>query len=521
MDTTPKLSPEACEGYKRVHFFKHFLTEEDWNARHLYHCKKSQLHNFYFHGVGIQDGDTSLRVLQHGQGCLKVEITPGIALDSEGHEIFIQSPVIETIELEKFGLPTTIYIKIVYQDIVSDRVRLPDGRIENKYFREAHRIIISQKPAGENQLELARVALSGQCVAVKNAVIPELPGLDEIDMTMRRHLASIVNLDMLVRSRLLAILAERKKAYDRIGGNAKLGAMAGLGLSFQIMTLLINSNTIREHSLADMLNFFRVFDEHAIILIMGKVEARILERPEWQKHVDNCRAFRQLLDDPSKTLKQKLSMLLILLEKTSFSYAHLERIIGNERRVYVYGQKKPMPRAYPITSNWDFVKVWSSEMPEVFDIDDLEWLRHGELNITDEASEKKYKFRILESHDAWINRQRLYFPDGALVEDTGVAHEGGYHEFVVSNVIPDTHFAIIRMMDYARGDFELMINVNGRDVGISRCDGYDRNARWRNWPYVIPAYYVNDTVLRIRQTLLTADRDVNMFRFWFYQPMNF
>jgi len=90
----------------------------------------------------------------------------------------------------------------------------------------------------------------------------------------------------------------------------------------------------------------------------------------------------------------------------------------------------------------------------------------------------------------------------------------------VHGVIPDTHFAIIRMMDYARGDYELKFTVNGRDVGVSRCEGYDRRARWRNWPFVIPAYFVNDTVLRIQQTPLTADRDVNMFYYWFYQPLN-
>ena len=157
-------------------------------------------------------------------------------------------------------------------------------------------------------------------------------------------------------------------------------------------------------------------------------------------------------------------------------------------------------------------------MPHIFKIDDLEWLLMGELNITEEASERKYKFRICESRDIWKNRQRLYFPDGTLIEDTGVAHEGGYSEFDIPGVIPDTHLVVIRMMDYARGDYELLFNVNGQDVGISRCDGFDRRARWRNWPFVIPAHFVNDTVLKIRQTLLTADRDVNMFRYWFYQP---
>lgn len=519
MDTSGKKA-EVFSGYKRVHFFKYFLTEEDWNARHDFHVQKRRLHVCHMHGKGIQDGLTSLLVRAQGVPSLKVDITPGIGTDSVGREIVVPMQDSATFELEKYQLPATLYVKAVYQEMASERVRLQDGRIENRYFRETYRFIVSDRPADENQLELCRVSVTKDCEAIRDAVDPASPGPNEIDMRFRWNMPCRESMDMETRLNLKRLLNARKEAFDRLGGHSRLPELALLGQNFAIMSELLESNVLKASAVGGILRFFQAFDELVIQSVSQNIDSYTLERPEWKRHQDNCRAFRLLMNEPGKTVQQKLQMAIVHLEKLSISYAHMVRLLGNDRRIYLQGQVKPLPRVYPITSNWDFVKVWSAEMPMVFKIDDIEWLLMGELNVTEEASERKYKFRICESRDIWKNRQRLYFPDGSLVEDTGVAHEGGYSEFEIPGVIPDTHLCVIRMMDYARGDYELLINVNGQDVGVSSCDGYDRRARWRNWPFVIPSYFVNDTVLKVRQTLLTADRDINMFRYWFYQPTN-
>lgn len=509
---------QDSSGYKRVHFFKYYLTEEDWNARHWYHVQKRRLHISQMHGMGIEDGAHHLLVHASNPNALKVEVTSGIGTDIQGREIYVPATDDVTFDLSKFQLPATLYIKVVYQEMASDRVRLSDGRIENRYFRETYRFIVSDRPADDNQLELARVAVTADCESIRDAVNPEAPGANEIDMRFRRNKASMRGLDMEARHNLLRLLKERKAAYEQIGGNMRLAEVALFGQNFAIMKEIIESNVLKETALPGILRFFEKLDSLVLESVTEKIDPYLLERPEWKRHQDNCRAYRLLLNEPGKTMMQKLPLALVQLDKMTISYAHLTRLLGNDNRVYLPGQVKPLCRNYPITQSWEFVKVWSAEMPQIFKIDEKEWLLLGELNVTEEASERKYKFRIAESRDIWRNRQRLYFPDGALIEDTGVAHEGGYSEFDICGVIPDTHLAIIRMMDYARGDYELLINVNGQDVGVSQCMGYDRRARWRNWPFVIPAAFVNDTVLRVRQTLLTADRDVNMFRYWFYQP---
>ena len=519
MDTSGKKT-EELSGYKRVHFFKYFLTEEDWNARHDFHVQKRRLHLNQLHGKGIQDGEQTLLVRAQSVPGLKVDISPGIGTDSLGREIWVPAMDSATFELEKFQLPATLYVKVVYQEMAADRVRMQDGRIENRYFRETYRFIVSDRPADDNQLELCRVAVTKDCTAVTDPVDPLAPGPNEIDMRHRMNMPCTQSMDMETRLNLKRLLQARKDAFDRLGGHSKLPELALLGQNFVIMSELLDSNVLKASAVGGILKFFQAFDDLVLQSVSENIDGYTLDRPEWKRHQDNCRAFRLLLNEPGKTIQQKLQMALVHLEKLSISYAHLVRLLGNDRRVYIPGQVKPLPRVYPITQSWDFVKVWSAEMPQVFKIDDLEWLLLGELNVTEEASERKYKFRISDCRDIWKNRQRLYFPDGSLIEDTGVAHEGGYSEFVIPKVIPDTHLCVIRMMDYARGDYELLMNVNGQDVGVSRCDGYDRRARWRNWPFVIPSHFVNDTSLKIRQTCLTADRDINMFRYWFYQPTN-
>jgi hypothetical protein len=73
-------------------------------------------------------------------------------------------------------------------------------------------------------------------------------------------------------------------------------------------------------------------------------------------------------------------------------------------------------------------------------------------------------------------------------------------------------------MDYVHGDYETEMYVNGKKVGNSVCPGNDRRFRWRNWPFVIPGEYVDEPTLKIKQVPITAGRDVNMFKIWFYHP---
>lgn len=64
-------------GYKRLHFFKMFLTEDDWNDRHRYHIEKYELHNRIFHGEGILPYEAEgMLVTQQPRSQLAVDARP-------------------------------------------------------------------------------------------------------------------------------------------------------------------------------------------------------------------------------------------------------------------------------------------------------------------------------------------------------------------------------------------------------------------------------------------------------------
>ena len=116
------------------------------------------------------------------------------------------------------------------------------------------------------------------------------------------------------------------------------------------------------------------------------------------------------------------------------------------------------------------------------------------------------------------SRQKLKYPDGTTVEDTGRAHVDGYTEFKLLNITPGRPVVILRRMDYVYGDYELELGVNGKKVSVVSCVGTDRVHRWRNWPALIAAEHVTDGTLLVRQQSITAGRDINMFHIWVYQP---
>lgn len=83
---------------------------------------------------------------------------------------------------------------------------------------------------------------------------------------------------------------------------------------------------------------------------------------------------------------------------------------------------------------------------------------------------------------------------------------------------PGKRLLIVRRMDYVYGDYSLEFEVDGKKAGVCECPGTDRINRWRNWPHIVPAEFVVRAEPNVKQIAVTAGRDINMFRYWFYQP---
>ena len=152
------------------------------------------------------------------------------------------------------------------------------------------------------------------------------------------------------------------------------------------------------------------------------------------------------------------------------------------------------------------------------DLEGTTWVLVDEIEILNKESEEKHLFTIKEAKDSYRSRQKLKYPDGTTVEDTGRAHVDGYSEFKLLNITAGRPVVLLRRMDYVYGDYEIELSVNGKKTTIVSCNGTDRVHRWRNWPAMIPQEAVADGTLLVRQQSVTAGRDINMFHIWVYQP---
>jgi hypothetical protein len=194
----------------------------------------------------------------------------------------------------------------------------------------------------------------------------------------------------------------------------------------------------------------------------------------------------------------------------------LSAVAGEKPQIEAPAEKKDAPKVADI-KDWEGVKQMPQPKPSM-ELEGLTWVLVDEIEILNKESEDKHLFQIKEAKDSYRSRQKLKYPDGTTVEDTGRAYVDGYSEFKIMNITPGRPVVVLRRMDYVYGDYELELGVNGKKVGIVSCVGTDRVHRWRNWPALISAENVTSENLVIRQQSVTAGRDINMFHIWIYQP---
>ena len=177
---------DAVQGFKRINFFKGFLTtEKDWNDAERYHIDKRRLHNRMMHSPGVILGyQGDLRVQARARGDLAVEVQPGYAIDGMGNDLMIFDATIRNINLEEFKLPQTIYIVLRYYEELTDFIAYKEN-LEYKGHRrvlESCKIELSQtEPDISREVELARVYLEKGVNRVRDARDPANPAANEID----------------------------------------------------------------------------------------------------------------------------------------------------------------------------------------------------------------------------------------------------------------------------------------------------------------------------------------------------
>ncbi|MCE9573714.1 MAG: hypothetical protein K8W52_11215 [Deltaproteobacteria bacterium] len=506
------------QGYKRINFFKGFLTtEKDWNDAEKYHIEKRKLGNKMLHSPGVVYGYAGdLRVAARARGDLSVEIQPGYAIDGQGNDLVLFDAAIKNISPEEFRLPQTIYVVLRFYEELTDFIAYKEN-LEYKGHRrvlESCKVEVSQtEPDIQREVELCRVYLEKGANRIRDARDPADPRANEIDLRFVPK-AGVAGsfLPPALKLRLESLLWQvRKGALEY----ARRGVISAHDVVQATNTAIMLNST----NLVDFRNVFDIF--HLIVECEGEMAldvdvhhptiAQKKEFSDFRRHVE---ILRGLLAEGKNNAEAYQNMMAYQAKANEIATA---AVAGEKAVIQVDEPKKTeAPKAADI-KDWEGVKVLSAPK-ESMDLDGLTWLLVDEIDILNKESEDKHAFNIKEAKDSYRSRQKLKYPDGTTIEATGRAHVGGFAEYKIMNLTPGRPVVILRRMDYVYGDYEIEIQANGKPVTVVACQGTDRVHRWRNWPMMISADHVTDSVITIKQVALTAGRDVNMFHIWVYQP---
>jgi hypothetical protein len=506
------------QGYKRINFFKGFLTtEKDWNDAERYHIEKRRLHGRMLHAPGVVFGfGGDLRVQARARGDLSVEIQAGYAIDGQGNDLHLMDATIKNINPEEFRLPQTLYVVLRYYEELTDFIAYKEN-LEYKGHRrvlESCKVELSQtEPDITREVEVARIYLEKGANRIRDARDPADPRANEIDLRFvpRAGVAGSF-LPPALRLRLERLLWQvRKQALEY----TRRGVIAAHDVVQAVNTALMLNST----NLVDMRNVFDIF--HLVVESQGEMaldvdvhHPMIAQKKEFSEFRRNVEILRGLLAEGKNNAEAFQNLLAYQNKANDIATA---AVAGEKPVIEAPAEKKEEAPKVADIKDWEGVKVLPAPK-ESMDLEGLTWLLVDEIEILNKDSEDKHALQIKEAKDSYRSRQKLKYPDGTTIESTGRAHVGGYTEYRIMNLTPNRPVVILRRMDYVYGDYELEYAVNGKPVGVIACSGTDRVHRWRNWPFLVPAQHVTDSTLLIRQAAVTAGRDVNMFHIWVYQP---
>jgi hypothetical protein len=524
--------------FKRINFFKGFVTtEEDWNDAERYHVEKHKLHNRAFHGVGVVRGwGQEFQIAARGKGELSVEVFPGYSIDGQGNDIILWKPQILPINKGDYKLPQTIYLVIKFVEEHTDFIAYKQNLDFQGHRRIAERCKLEwteKEPDWATEIELCRVQLTREATALEQPKDPADPGVNQIDRRFVPY-AGVAGgtLDARLLWELRRLIEEARIAFARLWRDQQVAS------ANNVFQALITTNMLLE---AGQLGPSQVMSIMALIAdlqadVVGEIEAskpNLSAKNEFKLFKNNVELLRDVTDEGQKAIasglaipSSKLGDVANFQAKSASAISKVVQSVAPVRAaVQISGDVAPAaPEGISriILDNdpgWEQVKVRSDPFTETINVNGVTWTMVDEINVLDRESEEKHGFTIRDARDQYRMRQRLRYPDGVTVLDTGIAHEGGHAEWEILNVTPNVDLVIIRRMDYVRADYECEVYCEGDLVGIIPCPGDDRRFRWRNWPFQIPARMITRDRLRIRQKMLTADRDINFFHLWFYQPL--
>ncbi len=159
------------------------VTADVWDTVQEYHRRMLEIHTRFAHGPGIVYG---LEVIAGEPPSNQVYVQPGIAVDPLGRTIILS-------EARGYDLRAgdgLVYLVLTHEETPPRTEGRAAGDDAPRYVYTEYSLQATNAPPQTPYVELARIRRDG-AAAVSNAVRPELPARNEIDMRHRATLTSV------------------------------------------------------------------------------------------------------------------------------------------------------------------------------------------------------------------------------------------------------------------------------------------------------------------------------------------
>lgn len=172
-------------GFKRLNFFKGLVTYyTDWIDNESYRRDKHRWHNMRCHGPGVVTGYEG-ELCVSGRGDLSIEVQPGCAIDGSGNELMLWDTQIKQVRTDGLKLPQTVYVVARYTEELTDFISYKQNlaiRGHRRVLEGCEIEVTPLLPSIAKEVEIARVLLDKDVRALTDAVDPQAPKPNEIDL---------------------------------------------------------------------------------------------------------------------------------------------------------------------------------------------------------------------------------------------------------------------------------------------------------------------------------------------------
>ena len=261
---------------------------------HTYHLETQQRHNRGLFKAGVMRGMLDeFRVVPTGG--LTVNVEPGVALDGEGHEIYLDDSAPLTLVAPQ--ATAHFYIAVKYQDDFDQYLNKLDKPFAGSY-RTAQVGVLATVPDNRTWIELARITLEAGATEIRLPVDPGAPQPNELDRRSVEWAAALAvvapKLPTVLRERIALLMRDKRRDFGALAKRFPTPSSADVRQTALNLETLARNDSLKAETLPEVMTMLAAL-EHDVGQEIGLDYQPVIAKPEYEDYVAAVVALRNAL----------------------------------------------------------------------------------------------------------------------------------------------------------------------------------------------------------------------------------